>query len=176
MEIEIQEVKFREFENEIISLREKVWNHSEKYVAEKYFKNKFFDQFEDEAFHWIIKNKDLVIASCRLSVHNNTQDIPDLRYIEKPFLKLLLVPTGSINSLVIDPEWHGKGLGKILDEVRFDKCKSLKCRSIIGITHGKRCQQMLKNGFTRISFLKEFEDITTVEGDEMPSLFIKILM
>jgi len=175
METIIQEVKFRDFEREIISLREKVWNYSEKYVAENYFKNKFFDKFEDEAYHWIIKNNDMVIASCRLSIHNNPENIPDIRYIEELFLKTLLLPIGSINRLVIDPEWHGQGLGKILDNVRFDKCKSLNCRSIIGITHGKRCQQMLNYGFTRLSFLKEFEDITSVKGEEMPSLFYKIL-
>jgi len=175
MEIEIREVNFKDYERDIISLREKVWNYSEKYVAEKYFKNKFFDKFEDEAFHWIIKNNDLVIDSCRLSIHYTAENIPDLRYIEQPFLKILLLPIGSINRLVIDPEWHGKGLGKILDNVRFDKCKSLNCRSIIGITHGKRCNQMLNYGFTRLSFLKEFEDITSVHGEEMPSLFYRIL-
>lgn len=175
METKIQEVKFRDYAKEIISLREKVWNHREKYVAEKYFKHKFFDQYEEEAFHWIIVNNDLLIASCRLSIHNNHENIPDVRYIEKPFLKTILLPIGSINRLVIDPQWHGHGLGKLLDQVRFDKCKLLNCRSIIGITHSKRCQQMLNYGFTRLAFLKEFEGITSVTGDEMPSLFYKIL-
>jgi len=175
METNIQEVKFCDYEEEIISLRKKVWNYSEKYVAEKYFKNKFVDRFEDHSLHWIIKLNDRVIASCRLSIHYDTKSIPDHKYIEKQILDRLLIPVGSLNRLVIDPEWHGQGFGKLLDQVRFDKCKSLHCRSIIGITHGRRCHQLMNYGFTRLTFLKDFTDINTVSGEEMPSLFYKII-
>jgi len=175
MEPNIQEVNFRDYEREIVSLREKVWNYSEKYVAERYFKNNFIDQFEDNALHWIITNNGKVVASCRLSIHQDSNDIPDLRYIEKQILDKLPSPIGSLNRLVIDPEWHGKGYGKLLDQVRFEKCRSLHCHSIIGITHGKRCNQLLNYGFSRLTYLKDFNDITTVSGEEMPSLFVKIL-
>jgi GNAT superfamily N-acetyltransferase len=170
-----EEVRFNSFDSEIITLREKVWNFSEKYVAEKYFKNNFSDKYDPLAFHWIVRDEGKIIASSRLSYHDEIIQIPDVQYIEKGLLKQLITPVGSINRLVIDPEWQGHGIGKIMDRVRFDKCRALQCRTIIGITHGRRCHQLLGYGFIRLAYLKAFEDIETVSGEELPSLFYKTI-
>ena len=175
MESLLEEVRFDFCDEEIISLREKVWNLSEKYVAEKYFKNRFSDDYDPGAYHWIVRSNGRIIASSRLSYHENTGDIPDLRYIGKDLLKSLVVPVGSINRLVIDPQWQGHGIGRMMDLARFEKCRALRCRTVIGITHGRRCHQLLGYGFIRLAYLEAFRDIETVSGEELPSLFYMYL-
>jgi len=175
MEPIIEEVRFTSYDAEIISLREKVWNLSEKYVAEKYFKNRFSDGYDQSAFHWVVRVEGRVVASSRLSYHEEINQIPDLQYIDKELLQNLIVPVGSINRLVIDPKFQGQGIGRMMDLVRFEKCRSLNCRTVIGITHGKRCHQLLGYGFIRLAYLDAFQDIESVSGEELPSLFYKCL-
>ncbi|MEI6455059.1 MAG: GNAT family N-acetyltransferase [bacterium] len=175
MEPILEEVRFDSYDNEIVALREKVWNLSEKYVAEKYFKNKFSDGYDQEAYHWIVKSEGTIIASSRLSVHKSISQVPDINYIEEKLIKQLQLPVGSINRLVIDPAWQGHGIGRMMDLARFEKCRSLQCRTVIGITHGRRCHQLMGHGFIRLAYLKAFEDIESVSGEELPSLFYKIL-
>jgi len=170
----LEEIAFSEYESEITSLRKRVWNYSEKYVAERYFKNKFSDAFDKNSYHWIIKADGVVVASCRLSVHQKVEDLPDVEYMEKEPLVKLLTPIGSLNRLVIDPGWQGQGFGKLLDKVRFEKCQALHCRTIVGITHGKRCQQFVDYGFIRLFPIREFSNMPVSE-DGVPSLFYKLL-
>lgn len=164
-DIDIKTVSFLEYRDEIVELRERVWHDTDFTHGQQIFSNGFLDKNDFTAFHWAIfgiNNK--IIAAARLSMHDDLLSIPDTFLIkDSTQLKELDIklPIGSLNRLVVDLNFQGKGISKILDKIRIEKAKELGCQSVCVMTYGKRGKKLLHDGFNGHALLKYSDDFRT---------------
>lgn len=92
------------------------------------------DGFDAIARHWVIMAGDRLIAAARMTVHRNISEVPNAEIFKNAFSVGLPGPVASINRLVVDPNFAGKGLSRLLDDARIADARARDCASIIGET------------------------------------------
>jgi GNAT superfamily N-acetyltransferase len=133
-----------EYMPEVRRLREKCWPdlYSAGYSLD--------DEFDAEAFHWIVTLEEQLVASARLSMHLESDHIPEtcLRIDE---FNQLSKPVGFLNRLVVHPQWRGHGLGAQLDKLRLTKAAEEGCKTMCVVwatgSEDHRRKQILQTGF-----------------------------
>lgn len=106
---------------EIYALRVEAWENSEKreFVNQELFPNGWFDDLDDNAFHWVIINEhNKIIAAARLNIFNSLSKLP-----YKEFVKSIEFPTSIpfafYSRLIVAKDYQGKGLSTKLDTVNL---------------------------------------------------------
>lgn len=156
---EIKEVKFEDYREEILSLRQRVWTDIGTPLSKLFFKTGFYDEIDTYAFHWIIINKNCIIASARLSKHVNLDTLPDQHVLTTTSGLNILFPLASLNRLVISNTHRKIGLSTELDIIRIKRAEEIGCNSICGISHQKRGLQLLHMGFKAFE-ITSFEELS----------------
>ena len=108
---------------EIYDLRVLSWENSEQkeYVNKHYFPNGWFDKLDDDAYHFIIEDNCKIIASSRICIVN------DINEIEENFSQFSLPnqrPLAFFSRLVVHPNYRGKNISKLMDEIRLNFIKT----------------------------------------------------
>ncbi|GAB4029238.1 hypothetical protein GCM10028809_19190 [Spirosoma gilvum] len=116
----LTEVAFPNRIAEIGALRIRAWS-SEPGIDPIFFSQRIWiDALDHEAHHWIVTLNNKIVASARMSFHNSLDNVPYASLLPAEYCSRYenrsLV---SINRLVVDPQFRGRGLAKVLDNVRL---------------------------------------------------------
>ena len=144
-DIEIVPVQAADLLDAIYVLRAEVWN--EQLVIPASF-SPWNDKNDHDARHWAVLVNKTLVAAARFTVHSTLEDLPDWECINGVIQALPPVPIGSINRLVVDSQFRGKGISRALDAVRLQAAAELGCGSVIACTRGRRIDALLSLGFT----------------------------
>lgn len=131
----------------IYNLRVECWENSNQgqFINNKYFPNGYKDKLDENSHHWIIENDGEIIASSRISIIKNINEI------EEDFTKFNLPNNQRIAffpRLVIHPKYRGIGLAKKMDLVRLDFINKNKISySIAWTSSNSRYKTLLELGF-----------------------------
>jgi predicted GNAT family N-acyltransferase len=154
MTTEIIEVNFKDFKDQILKLRQAVWEQTDFLHMKQIFVEGFYDQYDDDAFHWVIMNgNNTVIASARLTKHNSISTLPDQHLLTSTDNLKIDTPLASLNRLVVSKQFQGQRLSKQFDEIRVAKANEIGCNSICGLTYGLRGNKLLCDGYQRFNML-----------------------
>lgn len=114
--------------------------------------NCFLDAHELSSRHWCVFLKGEPIAAARLSIRDNINAVPDAEVYRNVLPVNLPFPIASLSRLVTHPDFRGRGISRLLDEVRVDEATKLGCKCIIGATPSgpDRLAALLNLGFSPI--------------------------
>lgn len=135
---------------EIGKLRIECWkaNLKSDEIDEKLLKNSFWvDEYEKNAFHWVVMSNDAVIASARLSFHLEFKNMPWYYAMSDYNFSNLKFPIASINRLVVKPDFRRRGIARKLDTYRIAMAKELGASAIIAQPAPNRVESLKKLGF-----------------------------
>lgn len=125
------------------------------------------DDIDPTSKHWAILNGDQVVAAARLSIHNLITDVPDPEGYHG-VIDSLPAPIGSMNRCIVHPDFRGRGLSKLLDQVRIKAARKLGCLSlVVSATDKKRAAALTAEGFR---FCGEGPGIPYGIGSDIPML------
>ncbi len=154
-------VDFSEYAEEIGVFRRKVWEIEEVFDDEAFPQKLWLDELDESASHWIVFDKNKIIASARLGIYSSYDETPYMKKMEpyKPYLEL---PIASLNRLVVHIDYRGRKIGRMLDAVRIKEAERLKAKTIVGQAVYSRIKALQKFGFEYfgdIGRIKEFPNI-----------------
>jgi hypothetical protein len=133
---------------EVYNLRVIAWEHSEKaaFINKEHFPEGWKDKFDDNAFHWVIKYHNKIIASARVAMLNQVSDLDEaLNNYNLPQIS----PIGFYSRMVVHPDFRGNKIVAMMDSVRIN---FLKCNYIpytIAYANDKRIARLEKLGFEK---------------------------
>lgn len=107
------------------------------------------DEFDSVGLHWAIWSGDQPIAAARLTIHDRLQQVPHPEVFAPVLPPDLPGPIAVLTRLVVGPDHGGKGLSRLLDEVRIAHATQMGCQHVIGSTYAgqKRLAAMQAMGF-----------------------------
>jgi predicted GNAT family N-acyltransferase len=135
---------------EIYDLRVDVWENSEKseFVNRQLFPNGWFDDLDDNAYHWVIENdENKIVAAARLNIFDHLTEFPYHQFLKDISLPQTN-PFGFYSRLVIHPEYQGLGLSIRLITSRMHFCEEKKIFWLQGLATNDR----IKNLFEKLNF------------------------
>jgi GNAT superfamily N-acetyltransferase len=94
----------------------------------------WLDMFDASARHWAILQGAVPVAAARMTVHNDLSEVPNAEIFTDAFPNGLAGSIASINRLVVDPAFAGRGLSRMLDEVRVSAARRENCAHMIAKT------------------------------------------
>lgn len=158
----VTEISFRDYKDEILTLRQKVWEQTDFSLMKQIFTNGFYDEYDDKAFHWgVFNDNKLLIASARLSEHYSIDTLPDHHLLADISGLNIEFSIGSLNRLSVDKNFQGQGISKQLDKIRIAKAFEIGCKSICGMTYGHRGLKLKDDGFSVYPLLTISNDFNT---------------
>lgn len=112
--------------DDIYMFRVFCWENSEQkeFINSKYFPNGWKDKFDENAVHWIVESNKEIIASSRVCILDNVNEI------EEDFSKFLLpknIPFAFFSRLVVHPSFRGNGISNLMD---YERLKFIKHHNI----------------------------------------------
>ena len=120
-EFELIKASYPEHMDEIGTLRISSWKNEHGINTEFFAQERWLDELDKDAHHWVIFHEGKMVASARMSFHYSYHSIPyTTPAYESMFDSLGGLPIASINRLVVDPECRGHGLARLLDETRVN--------------------------------------------------------
>lgn len=144
----IKEINFSYHKNEILKLRRTVWQQNNFHPAQQALLTCFSDEHDDYAFHWAaFDRRDNIIASARLSKHNNLKSLSGHQLNNDAELAEISFPIAFLSKLVIHKSFLGQGLTGRFDKERMAKAEQLDCNSVCVITYGQRTKKIMDDGF-----------------------------
>ena len=146
---------------EVRRLRATVWRRSGVQVRTAQHRRYFADDHDEHALHFIALDAGLVVAAARACLHEDPFEVPDATLFGR-YLERVGSPVGSINRLVVDRPFRGRGLARSLDAQRLASLRMRGCRSVV-------CWWAKASGSTRLAALmklgfRPFEPGTSVAG------------
>ncbi len=173
------EIKFKDFKEQILELRQKVWEQTDLSHMKQVFVNGFFDEHDEEAFHWgIFDDNKTLIASARLTKHLSIDTLPDYHLLADTSGMCLEFPLASLNRLAISKEHQKNGISDLLDQVRIAKAIDIGCVAICGMTYGKRGRKLFENGFAAhpiLTLTHEFDTDKPTSRFNPPAFYYRLL-
>jgi hypothetical protein len=128
----------------IFRLRVLAW---EAKLGTKIDQERWCDEWDPGARHWVVLSGRELVAAARLSVHSALADLPDSDYLHGVFLSHIPTPIGSFNRLAANPTFWGRGASKLLDAVRIRAASEMGCASIVVSVPPVRVEQLQRIGF-----------------------------
>lgn len=108
------------------------------------------DPHDRHGLHWVVREGSDIIAAARLCIHPDASELPDCSfYPSAPFG--FAPPIGSLNRLVVHPQYRGCGLSKILDEARFKAAIDCGGQSVIAAVARTQLRSFPSLGFEVLS-------------------------
>jgi predicted GNAT family N-acyltransferase len=142
---------------EIGRLRHRVWTGEGIYVPD--FEGSesgcWLDELDAYSTHFIVKSENKIIAAARLSFHAQAISVPDYEWLT-PMHSVLIEPCVSLNRLVVDSEFRGRGIARKLDCIRLNHAdkKLAKTAVVIGVGYS-RVKALEALGFKLSHYLPE---------------------
>lgn len=128
----------------IYALRVVAW-HSKVEIPDG--ETQWIDDIDPTSKHWAVLCGDRVVAAARLSIHELITDVPDPEGY-RGVIDSLPAPIGSMNRCVVHPDFRGRGLSKLLDQVRIEAARKLGCKNlVVSATDQKRAAALTAQGF-----------------------------
>ena len=156
-------VDFSEYGQEMGILRRTVWGKEEDFDAEAFPSNEvWLDDFDKDAIHFAVFDKGKIVASARVGVYYTYEKIPYMYMMEK-YKSFLKLPVASFNRLVVDTNYRGKRLAKLLDVVRIKEARRKDCKIIVGQAVPARIKALKKMGFDFIEDIGSYKILPNVE-------------
>ena len=90
------------------------------------------DGFDHCARHWVVRKGGAIIASARLTAHENINELPDAQLINL-YSRSWEGPFASMNRCVVHPEHRGNGVALMLDVARINAARNAGCRTVFVI-------------------------------------------
>ncbi|WP_291069182.1 GNAT family N-acetyltransferase [Hyphomonas sp.] len=91
----------------------------------------WLDDFDLFARHWTLSDNGILVAAARMTVHAELSSVPNAEIFASVFPNGLPGPIASLNRLVVDPAFAGRGLSRALDEARIEAAGKMQCANII---------------------------------------------
>jgi predicted GNAT family N-acyltransferase len=108
--------------------------------------------------HVLVFNDNQLVAAGRVSYHTNVKEIKDVKYYTR-FLNERW-QYAQLGRLVVDPDFWGTGLSKIVDETRIKLARQNNAEILLVCAVGdKRRQALQKRGFEIIAIYNDDDDI-----------------
>lgn len=141
--------------NQIYRLRVRAWQARTNAFPDM---TEWRDADDADALHWAIMFGDAPVAAARMTVHARVTDLPNAEIYAGLVPEALPGPIASINRLVVDAAWAGRGLPRVLDQVRIEEAVRRGCRHILGETYAgtRRIAGMEALGFAIIGETKPY--------------------
>ncbi|WP_234646734.1 GNAT family N-acetyltransferase [Dyadobacter sp. CY356] len=154
-EFRLSKISYPDKIDEMGALRVHAWKH-EQGISQQFFSNStWIDEFDENAHHWIITVKGHIVASARMSFHESYASIPHSELFDEKELGIYNHgPFASINRLVVDPDYRGKGFSSVLDEARVDFARQQGIKVIIAQPIESRIRSLEELGFLLIGKIK----------------------
>jgi hypothetical protein len=151
------EVKYPDFINEIGEMRVICWKDEQGVDSNLFSKKSWLEKIDETAFHWIVFKNNAMVASARFSIHSNIEDAPYGKIISNMNLPLS-TPIGSINRLVVLPEYRHLGISKHVDSIRLEKAKQLGVKHVLAQPRDIRVNPLISQGFNMVGefFMREY--------------------
>lgn len=159
----IIEVDFKDFKDQILKLRQNVWEQTDFLHMKQLFVDGFYDQYDDDAFHWVIMNGNNIIASARMTKHYSISTLPDQHLLASSDILKIDFPLASLNRLVVSKQFQGQGLSKQLDEIRVAKAIEIGCMSSCVLTYGLRGNKLRNDGYQSSQILTISDNFQTIK-------------
>ena len=117
------------------------------------------DEFDREAWHWVVCRDGLPVAAARLSLHRKLAEVPDSESYAGVFSSPPQPPIASLNRLVVHPSARGSGLGRRLDLIRLEAAERLGAKvAILSTSSGQRRMEALAGlGFDFLGYGPSFK-------------------
>lgn len=120
-EFELIKVSYPECMDEIGMLRISSWKNEKGINTEFFAQEKWVDDLDKDAHHWVVLCQGQIVASARMSFHDSYASVPySTPDYESIFDLYGGLPIASINRLVVDPAVRGYGLARLLDVARVN--------------------------------------------------------
>lgn len=131
---------------QIFHLRSVAWQELDVSV-QNYNPNSFEETLDLTAIHWIIKDKNCVVAAARINILRSIDETPyPLAFRDYDFS--LVSPIIFYSRLVVHPNWRGLGLSNQLDKVRIDFIEQNRFLLTVATANGWRISKLARLGFS----------------------------
>ena len=137
-------------------LRIEAWETETARAAEQVV---WVDEFDREAWHWVVCRDGLPVAAARLSLHQELAEVPDSECYAGVFSSPPGTPIASLNRLVVHPSARRSGLGRRLDLMRLEAAERLGARvAILSTSSGqRRIEALVGLGFVFLGYGPKFK-------------------
>jgi GNAT superfamily N-acetyltransferase len=167
---ELSAGRFPDLMEEIGRFRIKAWRNENGVDPLFFSKDAWVDSLDLHARHWIITKNRIIVAAARMSFHDCLDDVPYARFLQEEHWPLFSKsPIASINRLVVDPRYRGRGFSKILDNERIKTAAKHGSKTMIAFPQLSRLNSLKNLGF---SFVSQLENIP--EMPERPFFLMKL--
>lgn len=149
-----KKIDIEKYFNEIVELRKLSWS-TLKNKSQNILISDTLDKYPN-TIHWGLFDGNKLIASCRISILNNINNLP----YPEVFQNLSIIKNKQFvfySRLVIHPGYRNLGLSNILDEVRIEEVKKRKIKYIIATARNIRLNKLQEKGW---QFLEDVEENT----------------
>ncbi len=132
------------------ALRFRVWTEQERVAVINTANQSITDDLDAQSHHWGAFDRDTLISSARLSLHDNLDTVPDADLFYGFPIPL---PTGSLNRLVVSRSYRGEGIGRAMDKKRILFAQQVGVNSVIiaPVDRMSRVGSLLELGFVLLN-------------------------
>jgi predicted GNAT family N-acyltransferase len=127
-------------------LRASVWLDEGSLIPSACKDKVWLDELDSIGKHWVVMNKNEIVAAARLTCHEASGQIPHADEFAPYNMKLV----GSycfMSRLVVKKDYRGQGLANKLDKVRLEEANRLGMKKIIILPTKARVESLLKLNF-----------------------------
>ncbi|NBB21942.1 GNAT family N-acetyltransferase [Runella sp. CRIBMP] len=157
---EIHEGYFPERMEEIGRFRIRAWRNENGINPTFFSQEVWIDSLDKNAHHWIITKEKVIVAAARLSFHECIEEVPYADFLHDEHRPLFQKsPIASINRLVVDPAFRGRGFARILDNERIKLAAKAGSKIMIAFPQLSRLVHLQKLGFNLISQLENIPEM-----------------
>lgn len=158
-------VQYPDHIEEIGRLRYLAWKDIEGFNKDFFSQGLWIDDYDKFSHLWIIRYKNQIVATARLSIHNEVNDIPWHDCIPQEAKGLINPPVAMITRLAVHPDFRRRGLSRPLDLVRIKLATELKVNAILAEPVLERFNTLEKYGFQHFGYLGQPMELPGVTID-----------
>ncbi|NRA46506.1 MAG: GNAT family N-acetyltransferase [Oligoflexales bacterium] len=166
MSYAVLKVNDSNFLKTISKFRVDIWNYENSEFCNVLGCDYMFEGLDFNSEHYVIIAEGKLAAAARLSFHSKLETIPDWNAFSN-LHQLLQFPVGSINRMVVHPEFRGRGFSKILTAIRLKRCLDSGMRSIACLAIGSRKETLINAGFNYYGIAEKHAAIDHAIPNEM---------
>ncbi len=157
---------------EIGALRIRAWRNEPGVDPRFFAQSTWIEPLDQTAHHWVVTHNDEVVAAARMTFHSTIDDVPYMQLVPTEHRQALRHRSlASINRLVVDPRFRGRGLARQLDLVRLDLARQLGAEVVVAQPQLSRLNSLSRLGFDHLCGLN-----STPEMPERPLFFMQLAL